>query len=57
MPKYQDMLDFAAQGNPPHIRAILEESHKKLMARKRELEERNAAQKPSGGTGDARAAG
>ena len=57
MPNYQAMLDLAARGNPPHIRAILEESHKKVMAKKRELEQKKAAQSQAGGTGDARAAG
>jgi uncharacterized protein (DUF433 family) len=51
---YQEMLDLAARGNPPHVRAWLEEAHKKLMAKKRALGERKAA---GGGTGDARAAG
>jgi len=57
MPKYQEMLDFAARGNPPHILAILEESRKKVLAKKRELEQKKAAQSQAGGTGDARAAG
>lgn len=55
MPAYQEGLEAAARGNPPHIRAWLDEGRKKLMAKKRALEEQKAAQ--SGGTGDARAAG
>jgi uncharacterized protein (DUF433 family) len=51
MPKYQRMLEWAAQGNPPHVRARLDQSHERLMARKRELEQRKQ------GAADARAAG
>lgn len=57
MPEYQEMLDAAARGNPPHIRAILAEGHKKLMALKRELEEKQRRDSAAGETGDARAAG
>ena len=56
MPEYQEMLDAAARGNPPHIRAILAENHKKVLALKRELEAKKR-QEPAGETGDARAAG
>jgi uncharacterized protein (DUF433 family) len=63
MPAYREMLEYAARGNPPHIVAILEESHQKVMALKRELE-RQAAERaaaptatPAGGVPDARAAG
>ena len=56
-PKYQAMLDFAAAGNPPHIRAWLEQAHQKLLARKRELEEKKRAKATGTETGDARAAG
>jgi uncharacterized protein (DUF433 family) len=57
MPEYQEMVARAQRGNPPHIRAILAESHKKLMAMKREIEAKKAAESSSGGAGDARAAG
>lgn len=33
MPQYQKMLDRDAAGNPPHIRALLEESHRRVLAR------------------------
>jgi hypothetical protein len=48
MPQYQQMLDFAARGNPPHIRAILDKSREKLLAFKRELEAKEAAARTSG---------
>ena len=33
MPAYQKMLDRDAAGNPPHIRALLEETHRRVLAR------------------------
>jgi uncharacterized protein (DUF433 family) len=50
MPVYEDILRFSAEGNPPHIRAQLDGARERLMARKRELEQKRAA----GGAGDAR---
>lgn len=59
MPVYQDMLDFAAQGNPPHVRARLERSGEKLRAFKRQLEHRASVRQVGTQPGgpDARAAG
>src|SRR4051794_4814918 len=60
MPAYQEMLEFAARGNPPHILAIREKSHEKLMAMRRELEQQAAERAaaatadPVGGVRDAR---
>lgn len=52
MPVYEDILRFSAEGNPPHVRAQLEGSRERLIARKLELERNRAA----GGAGDARTA-
>ena len=57
MPEYQEMLNAAARGNPPHIRAILAEGRKKVIALRRELEAKQRQDSASGETGDARAAG
>lgn len=35
--EYKKMLERAARGNPPEIRAKLKESHRKLLALKRKL--------------------
>jgi uncharacterized protein (DUF433 family) len=40
LPKYQAMVDRGNQGNSPEILKLLEGSHERLMARKRELEAR-----------------
>jgi uncharacterized protein (DUF433 family) len=48
----QVLRERAARGNPPHIEAMLKESHKKLLAFKQQLEERK-----KGENQDARAAG
>jgi uncharacterized protein (DUF433 family) len=60
-PKHQRMVEWAAQGNPPHILEKLKKSHEKLMARKAELEqearERAAAEAAGAGGPGARAAG
>lgn len=42
MPVYQELLAFAARGNPPHIREWLDGARERLLAKKRELEERHA---------------
>jgi hypothetical protein len=42
-PEYEKMLAFAAQGNPPHIEAMLAKSREKLLAFKAELERKQAA--------------
>jgi uncharacterized protein (DUF433 family) len=52
MPHYRQMLQRDRQGNPPHIEAILAQSHEKLMRKKQELEQQRLR-----GAGDARAAG
>jgi uncharacterized protein (DUF433 family) len=41
---YEEIMERIRRGNPPHIQAILEESHKKLLARLAELQ---AAKEPS----------
>jgi uncharacterized protein (DUF433 family) len=51
------LQERAERGNPPHIRAMLEESHKKLLAWKKQLDDDAAAQRAQRGGGDARAAG
>jgi hypothetical protein len=46
-----------ARGNPPELEAKLHGSRERLMARKHEIEERNARKLAPGETSDARAAG
>jgi uncharacterized protein (DUF433 family) len=58
-PKYQRMLAWAEEGNPPHVLEKLQRSHEKMMARRRALEQRAAERNAAGhaGEADARAAG
>ena len=57
MPAYQEGLDAAARGNPPHIRARLAESHERLMAKKREFDRLREAEGRARGAVDAESAG
>jgi uncharacterized protein (DUF433 family) len=52
MPRFERDLECARRGNPPHIEAMLAESHKKLMRLKEDVE-----RKAAGEARDARAAG
>ncbi len=36
--EYEEIMERIRQGNPPHIQAILEKNHKKLLARLAELQ-------------------
>jgi hypothetical protein len=53
LPKYDEMLAFAAEGNPPHIREWLDGARERLLARKQEL----ARQRARGASDDGAARG
>ena len=52
MPRYLQALERNRRGNPPHVNAILAESHEKLMRLKDEIERRRQQE-----VGNARAVG